>query len=56
MKYWLALLLAGLAALEFFHHASNGPVPDPLTSAEPHAQQHDQRINPLLPPFLHGHH
>lgn len=50
MKYLLALLLIGLAALEFFYHLSAGPAPEVTAPADPQAgrgglQQH-----------LHGHH
>lgn len=56
MKYLLALLLIGLAALEFFHRLSEGHVADVPVCSETQAGQRCQPVTerPLQRP--HGHH
>ena len=48
------LLLAGLAALEFFHHVSNGHALDAIVCADPPAKM--KSVGELLQQHLHGHH
>ena len=51
MKYLLALLLIGLAALEFFYQLSAAPAPGVSAPADPQARRAGE-----LQQHLHGHH
>ena len=55
MKITLAiLLLSALAALEFFHHVSDGHALDAIVCADPPAKM--KSTSELLQQHLHGHH
>lgn len=48
------LLLAGFAALEFFHHVSNGRALETIVCADPPAKM--KSASELLQQHLQGHH